>query len=87
MEIKITCRECGSCNHKGKPSVMRGSAYCDSHRKYYTHKRLGLFGWISKKFFSDIKNKFYGKRVKYNEDGTIKEFNKRGFRENWFFRT
>lgn len=85
MEINISCRECRQCNRKGKPSVMRGSAYCDSHRKYYTHKRKGLFGWISKKFFSKVKDRTYNKRIEYNDDGSVKEFNKKGFRESWFF--
>jgi len=82
----MKCYECGQCNSKGKPSVMQGSAYCDSHRIKYTHRREGIFGWISKKFFSKIKDKFLDRRMKLNEDGSIKEFNKKGFRENWFYR-
>ena len=82
MEINITCGECGSCNRKGKYSVMRGSAYCDSHRKKAVYQRLGLFGWISKKFFSAAKDKMIEKRL----DGKTGEKNLKGFRLDWFSR-
>jgi len=78
---RIACRECRQCNRKGKPSIARGSAYCDSH---YIHRAKTKRGWFS--FITDVKNKFMDKRTKYNEDGTIKEFNKKGFRESWFYR-
>ena len=78
----IECNQCGSCNRKGKYSVMRGSAYCDSHIKNVVYQRLGLFGWISKKFFSDVKDKMIEKIV----DEKTGEKNLKGFRLDWFFR-
>ena len=81
MDIKISCTECKSCNRKGKPSVMRGSAYCDSHRKKYTYQRKGIFGWISKKFFSRLNDKMFDRR--YDKK---KGMNTKGFRQEWFAR-
>ena len=82
----VACNVCRSCNRKDRPSVLRGSAYCDSHRVKHVHGRKGLFGWISKKFFSNLKDKMYDRRIKYNEDGSIRDFKHRGFREDWFWR-
>lgn len=82
----IACNDCRQCNRKGRPSVMRGSAYCDSHVIKRIHRRKGIFGFISKIFFKEhVKNKYTEERTKYNEDGTIKSFNKKGFRESWFY--
>ena len=81
-EINISCRECGSCNRKGKVSAMRGSSYCDGHRKKIVFARKGIFGWISKRFFSDAKDKMIDKRL----DEKTGERNLKGFRLDWFLR-
>lgn len=78
---RIACVECRQCNSKGKPSVMRFSKYCDNHYIHRVKVKKSIFG-----IFTKIKNKMMDKRVKYNEDGSIKEFNKKGFRDSWFWR-
>ena len=87
-EIKVSCRECGSCNRKGRPSVMRGSMYCDKHIVRHTYAKTGILKWISERFnfITRVRDKMYDKRIKYNEDGTVKSFNQKGFRQDWFFR-
>jgi hypothetical protein len=41
---KINCRtDCGMCNHKGAPSAMKGSKYCDSLREGYKPKKESTF--------------------------------------------
>ena len=79
MMNRISCAECGVCNRKGKPSVSRFSAYCDSHvKKLKKTNRIGLFNR-----FRDF---LFDKRAKLDESGQIKEFKKNGFRESWFWR-
>ena len=78
---RISCRECGQCNRKGKPSVSRLSKYCDNHYVKPSVTKRNWFGWLT-----DVKNKLMDKRVKLNEDGSVKSFNKKGFREDWFYR-
>ena len=78
---RLSCKECKQCNRKGKPSVLRFSKYCDEHHKHRIVAKKGLFGWLT-----DVKDKFYNKRVEYNEDGSIKDMNTKGFRKDWFFR-
>lgn len=81
MKELIACSDCRQCNHKGKPSVMRGSMYCDTHRvgKPVTKEQKG--------FFSRIKDRFFEKRtVKDKETDEIKEVLTKGFRESWFYR-
>jgi hypothetical protein len=41
--------------------------------------KKGFFNWLT-----DIKEKYLTSRIKYNNDGTIKEMNTKGFRKNWF---
>ena len=42
---KINCRtDCRQCNHKGVPSVMKGSKYCDSIREGYNPRQES--SWI-----------------------------------------
>lgn len=73
------CRVCRQCNRKGRPSVMKGSAYCDSHINIGKKvNRVGLF--------SRFKDFLFDRRTEYDEEGELKEFNKRGFRESWFWR-
>ena len=36
---KINCRECGKCNKKGLPSVMKGSKICEERRGLLTPER------------------------------------------------
>ena len=78
---RIACVECRQCNRKGKPSVSRGSQYCDNNYIRRVKTKRKLFGW-----FTDIKNKMMDRRVEYDEDGNVKKFNKKGFRESWFWR-
>jgi len=76
----ITCQECRQCNRKGKPSVSRGSKYCDMHiiSRRKAEKKFG--------FFTDIKNKLWDKRSEYNKEGELKKVEKKGFRPSWFWR-
>jgi hypothetical protein len=74
----LSCRECRKCNRKGKPSVMRGSKYCDDHRIAKANKKIG--------FFTDFKNRLYDKRSRYDKEGKLKEVKYKGFRESWFWR-
>ena len=71
------CSECRQCNHVGKPSVMRGSAYCDSNKRHGTKtvERIGLFQRFKDKLFSRNFDE------KENQMKPIK-----GFRNNWIWR-
>ena len=77
---RISCRECKQCNRKGKPSVSRFSAYCDSHYIKHQHQPTKF------SIFTSIKNKILEKRAKYDKDGKLIDLDKRGFRESWFWR-
>lgn len=67
----VSCAECRQCNHKGKPSVMRGSAYCSSKRIDNRIFRLSFFERIKNRIRdmfiiddpSHPKKKFGGFRV------------------------
>ena len=73
--MELNCLECRQCNGKGKPSVMKGSSYCDSHRiRNKISKRIGLF--------ATIKERLFGKR--YDEKTNTTKL--KGFRESWFLR-
>lgn len=75
----LSCHHCKQCNRKGKPSVMRGSAYCDTHRKTIGQvNRSGLF--------HRFKDFLFDKRAKFDDKGRMKEFKKKGFRKDWFIR-
>lgn len=78
---RISCVECRQCNHKGKPSVGRFSKYYDDNYIHRVKSKKSLFSW-----FTNIKDKFFEKRAKYNKDGSLKELDKKGFRESWFYR-
>lgn len=71
------CYECKQCNHIGKPSVMRGSAYCDSHKRHGTKavERISLF----QKFKDRLFTKNFDE--KENQMKPIK-----GFRKHWIWR-
>lgn len=72
----IECKECKKCNRKGKPSVMRGSAYCDSHIiRGIRVNRVGLF-----QRFKDL---VFERRYDEKEN---KMRTNRGFRPSWFWR-
>lgn len=73
---KISCIECRQCNRKGKPSVMKGSAYCDSHilSRPQTN-RVDLFDRF--KIF------LFEKRYDEKTNDVSKN---RGFRPSWFWR-
>jgi len=78
---RIDCVECRRCNRKGKPSVTRMSKYCDEHYVKRIQAKKSIFG-----FLTNIKNKFFDKRVTYDEKGKVKEFKSKGFRKSWFWR-
>lgn len=46
----INCRICGLCNRKGKPSVMKGSAYCEMMRGTISDRRASILGSIKYRF-------------------------------------
>ena len=74
--IEIKCNECRQCNSKGKPSVTRGSAYCDSHIKYGIQvNRVGLF----QRFKDYLFERRYDEKEK-------KMRTTKGFRPSWFWR-
>ena len=70
------CYKCKRCNVIGKPTAMRGSAYCDSHKKFGVKtKRVGIF--------QKAKDYIFQKRWD-EEKQTMKTT--RGFRKSWFWR-
>jgi hypothetical protein len=81
MEL-VSCRDCRQCNHKGKPSITRGSKYCDDHRismrQANKEKKFGLF--------TNIKNRMFEKRAKYDDKGQLTDLKQKGFRESWFWK-
>ena len=73
----IPCSECKQCNRKGKPSISRGSKYCNEH--IISNKNTGgLFKWVV-----SIKDRLLEKRWddKKQEIKTTK-----GFRKDWWYR-
>lgn len=50
---EINCRDCGRCNRKGKPSVMKGSAKCQENR-YIIPKRDKRLGRRSVEFWAKL---------------------------------
>ena len=75
MSDLIKCSVCRQCNRKGKKSVSRHSAYCDSHKKEgVKNNRVGLF-----KRFKD----FISERRFDDKEKTMKTD---GFRKSWFYR-
>jgi hypothetical protein len=79
-DIVFRCTECKQCNTRGKPSVMRGSAFCDSHRRFgEVVNRSGLF--------SRFKDFLFDRRAEYDDEtGKLKDVNEKGFRPSWFWR-
>ena len=72
----IPCNECRQCNRKGRASVMKGSAYCDSHIKSIRQvNRSGIF--------SSFKNFLFERRY---DEKTNKLKTKKGFRDSWFWK-
>jgi hypothetical protein len=58
MNIELKpCFECRQCNHKGKPSVMRGSQYCDTHKKQSKVKQKGILSRFVDRWISRNENK------------------------------
>ena len=78
---RLECLECKQCNRKGKPSVTRLSKYCNDHYIRRVKAKKSIFG-----FLTNIKNKVYDKRIKYDDEGNIKDLNSKGFRRSWFWR-
>lgn len=39
---KVNCNVCRKCNRKGKPSVMKGSLYCEKNRGIVAPERLDI---------------------------------------------
>ena len=73
---RIVCSECRQCNHKGKPSVLRMSKYCNDHYIGTPVTKDAL------SFLTSLKDRFFNKR--YSEE--TKDVNKKGFRKIWFLR-
>lgn len=76
------CSDCRQCNRKGKPSISRYSKYCKTH--YKTNNKTDKKQNIG--VFTNIKNKLFDKRTKYDEEGNMKDLNQKGFRKIWFWR-
>ena len=75
----IPCNICGQCNKKGKPSVMRESAYCNTHKK--------TKGQINRsKLFDRFKGFLFDRRSKISKDGKLEDVNAKGFRKSYFWR-
>ena len=72
----ISCSECRQCNRKGKPSVLRGSKYCNEHIITVKRKSV-LFKWVD-----NIKDKIMDKRL--DKDGKLTT--SKGFRQSWWYR-
>jgi len=47
---EIKCYQCGHCNRKGKPSVTKGSAYCEANSGIMSEERKSI--WQRIKGFS-----------------------------------
>jgi len=45
---QIKCYQCGKCNRKGKPSVMKGSKVCEERRGIIAPERVSA--WTNFKF-------------------------------------
>ena len=73
----IPCNQCHQCNTKGKPSVSRGSKYCDEH--IISIKRNNSFLNIILNFKDKLFNKRFDEKTK-----SLKTT--KGFRESWFYR-
>jgi len=74
--MTIKCTECKQCNSRGKPSVMRNSAYCDSHIKVGIRvNRSGLF----RGFMDFLFNRHFD-----DKEGKLKTT--KGFRSDYFLR-
>jgi len=73
----ISCSNCKQCNIKGKPSVMRGSKYCDEHnvKKIFVKSKFNIF--------TSIKDKLFDRRYDREQN---KMKNTKGFRSSWFER-
>lgn len=77
---KVKCYECKQCNRKGKPSVMKGSLYCEKNRGIITPERLD----IAEKFWDllpfkhmDIKSWFKSKKKQEKEEKEKRENEKK----------
>jgi hypothetical protein len=60
---------------------MRYSKYCNTHYKFREKPKGGISKW-----FTNIKDKYWDKRVEHDKEGKIKDVNKKGFRDSWFYR-
>ena len=69
----MNCRECGKCNKKGKPSVIKESIYCKS-LKYHSFIKLTMF--------QIFKNKLLG--IATSDIEHVKKV--KGFRDNYYMR-
>lgn len=78
---RVSCKDCKQCNRKGRPSVTRLSKYCDNHFVHRVKVEKSNVG-----FFTNLKNKFFDNRAKYDEKGRLVEFKNKGFRRDWFWR-
>lgn len=44
----LDCRKCKKCNCKGKPSVTKGSMYCDKQRKLFKQERESIYARLKR---------------------------------------
>lgn len=75
MYPKVKCSECGKCNKKGKPSVTRGSSYCEKNQT--NNEATGFFHTVKenllKRFqIKNDKNETIQKDVKGFRMSTLK---------------
>lgn len=68
---KIKCSDCRKCNRKGKPSVTKGSLYCEKNRGIATPERLDVAEkiWDLLPFkHMDLKSWFRSKKEQEKEE-------------------
>jgi len=65
---KIKCYQCGKCNKKGLPSVMKGSKICEERRGILAPERVSA--WTNFKF--GIQN-FFAQKGFMRRSGTPKK--------------
>lgn len=53
--VKTNCRKCGKCNKKGKPSVTRGSSFCEKMQTQTKEK--GILSKIAKRLLEKVEQK------------------------------
>jgi len=60
---KINCRECGKCNKKGKPSVSKGSRFCEKQRGLLAPERKSAWASFASKLQMMFQEKGFMRRA------------------------